>query len=102
VECQRLVPLGIYYPGLDNVDNRTSLFICPESRDAEPFRADPAEVTAIAWLPIGDILQSIMRGEIQDAFTQIAILSYACRVFASRAAAADFAAYADGLCQKNA
>jgi ADP-ribose pyrophosphatase len=76
VYCRDLQPLLTYYPGLDNVDNRTSLFVSRNTEQAKPFEPDNAEVLDIAWMPLADIIARIAKGEIMDAFTLISILSY--------------------------
>jgi 8-oxo-dGTP pyrophosphatase MutT (NUDIX family) len=76
IYCRDLEPLLTYYPGLDNVDNRTSLFVSRNTEQARPFEPNDAEVLDIAWMPLDDIMARIARGEIMDAFTLISILGY--------------------------
>ncbi len=76
VYCCDLQPLLTYYPGLDNVDNKTSLFVSRNVKQAHAFVPSESEVTEVAWLSTDDLLTKIGHGEIGDAFTLIAILSY--------------------------
>jgi ADP-ribose pyrophosphatase len=76
VYCCDLRPLITYYPGLDNVDNKTSLFVSRNTTQAHAFVPSKSEVTEIAWMSIDDLLTKIGQGEIVDAFTLIAIFSY--------------------------
>lgn len=76
VYCRDSQPLLAYYPGLDNVDNQTSLFISRSTEQTRPFVPCEAEVLEIAWISTDDVLAKIAEGEIVDAFTLIAILSY--------------------------
>jgi 8-oxo-dGTP pyrophosphatase MutT (NUDIX family) len=93
VECGKLEPLGQYLPGLDNVDNLTSLFLCTDIRELGAFRPDEAEVVAIAWRPIVEVIREVRQGLIQDVFTQVAILNYACKVYDNQLKDSDFAAF---------
>ena len=76
VYCQDLQPLLAYYPGLDNVDNKTSLFVSRDVKQQRPFQPNESEVLEIEWMPIQDVLAKIVCGDILDAFTLIAVLSY--------------------------
>lgn len=77
--CETHEPLITYFPGLDNVDNETSLFVSDKVRELKMFAPNPEEAVEVAWMPLAEVLQMIFLGEIQDAFTQIAILGYICR-----------------------
>jgi 8-oxo-dGTP pyrophosphatase MutT (NUDIX family) len=74
-----LRPLIEYYPGLDNVDNRTSIFACEELRIASAFAPNPAEVVALDWFPLARCLQMVFSGQILDAMTIAGLLAYAQR-----------------------
>jgi 8-oxo-dGTP pyrophosphatase MutT (NUDIX family) len=76
VYCRDLEPLLTYYPGLDNVDNKTSVFLSRKTEQTRPFEPNGAEVQEIAWIPVSEIVTWIAQGKIMDAFTLISILSY--------------------------
>jgi 8-oxo-dGTP pyrophosphatase MutT (NUDIX family) len=69
IECLRLEPLLVYYPGLDNVDNRTTVFLCDEFRDSQAFRASPSEVRSLEWVALPEAMGMIRGGRILDAMT---------------------------------
>lgn len=75
----KLLPLVEYYPGLDNVDNRTCLFLCRNVKIARPFCPDPAEITDIAWVKPEKCLKMIFARQILDAMTVAGLLAYAHR-----------------------
>ncbi|GEO40324.1 hypothetical protein SAE02_44720 [Skermanella aerolata] len=77
VLCEDLNPLITYWPGLDNVDNETTIYSCIKSRQVHPFQPNPSEVVEIAWMPLMDVMGMVMGGEIKDVFTQTAMLSFA-------------------------
>src|SRR6185436_665700 len=52
VLCHDLKPLVVYYPGLDNVDNRTTLLYSERVEEPAAFVADAKEVEEIAWIPL--------------------------------------------------
>jgi 8-oxo-dGTP pyrophosphatase MutT (NUDIX family) len=76
VELRTISPLVQYYPGLDNVDNETTLFLCRDPQVIRAFTADPAEITAIAWFDVERCLEMIFQREILDAMTTIGLLAY--------------------------
>ena len=76
--CKDLQPILTYYPGLDNFDNRTSLFYSINSVDETKFVSNAAEVTEIAWIPIEKCLRMVRSGEILDALTVSGLLGYQC------------------------
>jgi len=76
VKCVDLHPLVEYYPGLDNFNNRTSLFYSTQVEIVKHFVADDAEVVEISWMEIGEVLDKIFRGEIMDALTVSGLLAY--------------------------
>jgi ADP-ribose pyrophosphatase len=80
VRCHDLNPLVMYYPGLDNFDNRTTLFHSSNLDLAAPFVPDPAEVMEVAWIDLGECLERVYRGEILDALTVTGLLAYQARV----------------------
>jgi ADP-ribose pyrophosphatase len=77
VRCANLKTLVAYYPGLDNVENRTTLLYTQDTEQARPFAADPAEVEEIAWVPMQECLRMVFSQKILDALTVTGILSYA-------------------------
>lgn len=72
-----LEPLVEYYPGLDNVDNRTTIFVSMNTETVRPFEPDPAEVDAIQWIPLEHCLEMVFRREILDAMTIVGLLAFA-------------------------
>jgi 8-oxo-dGTP pyrophosphatase MutT (NUDIX family) len=76
VRCEDLKPLVVYYPGLDNFDNRTTLFCSERTEVAAPFVPDDSEVVEIRWLPPGECLDMVFRGEILDALTVAGLLAW--------------------------
>lgn len=80
IRCNELKPLVVYYPGLDNFDNRTTLFCSEKVEVAAPFVADDAEVVEIRWIPVDNCLDMIFRGEILDALTVTGLLAYQTRM----------------------
>jgi 8-oxo-dGTP pyrophosphatase MutT (NUDIX family) len=80
VKCSGLSPLVTYYPGLDNFDNRTTLFHSSEPEVVAPFVADEAEVVEIRWMDVDTCLDMIFREEILDALTVAGLLAYQARV----------------------
>jgi ADP-ribose pyrophosphatase len=85
VVCRTLKPLIVYYPGLDNFNNRTTLLYSEDLDDSAPFVADQTEVTEIAWIPFERCLQMLLKGEILDALTVTGLLAYQVKVLAPRA-----------------
>ncbi len=79
IRCSELKPLVVYYPGLDNFDNRTTLFFSEKVEVAAPFVADDAEVVEISWMAVDTCLDMIFRGEILDALTVAGLLAYQAR-----------------------
>lgn len=80
VRCGDLQPLVMYYPGLDNFDNRTTLFCSEKVEVTAAFVADDAEVVEIRWIPVETCLDMIFRGEILDGLTVTGLLAYQTRM----------------------
>lgn len=78
VTCRKLKPLVVYYPGLDNFDNRTTLLYSADVEVTSAFVADAREVTEIAWVPLDDCIEMVRKGEILDALTVTGLLAYQC------------------------
>lgn len=76
IVCSNLKSLVVYYPGLDNVENRTSLFFGEMAQESESFLPDPKEIVEIVWMPIDECLQKIFIGELIDGMTIIGVLAY--------------------------
>ena len=74
-----LKPLLVYYPGLDNVDNRTAIYWTDDLSESRPFVANPREVCEIAWLPLEECLGMVYQGRILDAMSVTGLLGYALR-----------------------
>jgi ADP-ribose pyrophosphatase len=68
--------LLVYYPGLDNVDNRTSIYVSERMEFRKPFVGNPAEVSEIGWFGANECLEMVFRQEILDAMTVSGILAY--------------------------
>lgn len=69
IKCLRLEQLLVYYPGLDNLDNRTTIFLCDCFNDSDAFSASPSEVCGLEWVPLADAMRMIREGRILDAMT---------------------------------
>lgn len=67
----------MYYPGLDNVDIRTTIFLCDSFHDRKDFCGPPSEVCELECVPIIEAMWMIRQGIILDAMT-IAGLSALC------------------------
>jgi ADP-ribose pyrophosphatase len=70
-----LTPLIEYYPGLDNVDNRTTVFLSESAETVRPFQPNPAEVSAIEWIAFDRCLEMVWKREILDAMTVAGLLA---------------------------
>jgi 8-oxo-dGTP pyrophosphatase MutT (NUDIX family) len=77
VDCETLEPLLVYYPGLDNVENRTSLFVCHDPESGESFAPTHDEVTACDWVPLRQAIRMVFDGEILDAMSVAGLMGYA-------------------------
>ena len=76
VVCSNLKPLVVYYPGLDNVENRTSLFYSHDVTDTGTFVPDVGEAIKTEWVPLERCVEMIFDGTIMDAFTIAGVMSY--------------------------
>ena len=76
IRGQNPQPLLVYFPGLDNVENRTSLFVCDTSEEVHPFQPQEREVDSIAWVSLKEALHMVFDGTIQDALSVAGILGY--------------------------
>ena len=84
VRCTELVPLVVYYPGLDNFNNRTSLFSSERTEIVASFVPNDSEVVEIRWTPLDQCLEMVFLGEILDALTVAGLLAYKVRAVARR------------------
>ena len=75
VRVSALRALVEYYPGLDNVDNRTTVFLSEQAEPVAPFRGNPAEIQEIAWVPLERCLRMVFDREILDAMTVAGLLA---------------------------
>jgi 8-oxo-dGTP pyrophosphatase MutT (NUDIX family) len=80
VQCRNFKLLTVYYPGLDNFDNQTSVFYSEDVTTVTPFVANPAEITEFAWLPLNKCMEMAFNGEIMDALTITGLLAYQCKI----------------------
>ena len=76
--CRNLQPLVIYYPGLDNFNNRTTLFYSVDVEMTSEFVANASEVTETAWKPLKSCIEMTSSGEILDALTVMGLLAFQC------------------------
>jgi ADP-ribose pyrophosphatase len=67
--------LLVYYPGLDNVDNRTSIYLSSRMERVKPFVGNAAEVSEIGWFSLDECLAMVFRREILDAMTVAGLLA---------------------------
>jgi len=64
-----------YFPGLDNVDNRTSIFyseIKKQKLDLGPLNTN--EIKSVSWYSIKECIDMIKKGVILDVMTIVALL----------------------------
>lgn len=78
IRCDQPTQLVSFRPGLDNVDNQTTIFLSTHIRSAHPFVPNPTEVLALAWLPIEECVSLIFDGTIADCVTVAGVLAYQC------------------------
>jgi 8-oxo-dGTP pyrophosphatase MutT (NUDIX family) len=79
IRCTALQPLVMYYPGLDNFDNRTSLFYSEQTEVASAFVPNDAEVVEIRWIDLRKCLDMVFSSKILDAMTVAGLLAYQAR-----------------------
>jgi ADP-ribose pyrophosphatase len=78
--CTDLRPLLSFRPGLDNVENLTSVFYSEFVEERRSFAPDPAEALAIAWVPIEECVTLVLEQKIIDCLTVSAVLAYRCHL----------------------
>ena len=69
----QLVPLGAMYPSPGYTDEIIYMYLAVNARSAEQD-LDPDEFVEVEYIPLGDALSMVMRSEILDAKTQLALL----------------------------
>jgi ADP-ribose pyrophosphatase len=74
--CKNLQKLVVYYPGLDNVENRTSIFFTDDFDTISEFKSEETEVVGCKWTPLTECLRMIKEEFILDAMTVAGILAY--------------------------
>jgi ADP-ribose pyrophosphatase len=75
VIVRNLKKLAVYYPGLDNVQNKTSIFWTNDCDEGE-FKADKSETEEIHWIPLEECIQMIKDEVILDSLTVTGVLAY--------------------------
>ena len=78
--CTDLRPLVSFRPGLDNVENMTSVFYSECIEERRSFAPDPAEALAIAWVPLEECVTLVLEQKIIDCLTVSAVLAYHCHL----------------------
>src|SRR6185295_18988075 len=68
--------LLVYYPGLDNVDNRTSIYVSCRMEKVRTFTGNPAEISENGWFSLDECLAMVFKQEILDAMTVAGLLAY--------------------------
>lgn len=75
-QCSKLSKLVQYYPGLDNFNNRTTLFSSTNVEVARPFLPEASEVVEVRWFSVGEALGMVLSGEILDGLTVTGLMAY--------------------------
>jgi ADP-ribose pyrophosphatase len=78
VACAELQPILVYYPGLDNVQNRTTLYLA-KVMEIAAFQPKASEIVERGWFSPEQALKMVFEGTIQDAMSVAGILSYSHR-----------------------
>lgn len=74
--CCNLRKLAVYYPGLDNVENRTTIFLAEDDGRFSNFSANEAEVEDLMWIPLNECMRMIRDEEILDAMSVTGLMAY--------------------------
>lgn len=69
IRCGPLEPLVVYYPGLDNVDNATYIYMCSKFSETGGFSPQQDEIVERRWIGMSEALDMVFRNEITDAMT---------------------------------
>jgi len=83
VMVHNLRKLAVYYPGLDNVQNRTTIFWTNNWNEGE-FKADKSEIEEIHWIPLEQCIRMIKDEEILDSLTVTGVLAYRAEISSLR------------------
>ena len=62
VECRGLRKLVEYFPGLDNFNNRTTLFVSEDTRTVAEFEPVDSEVVEIRWFALDEAMRDGVLG----------------------------------------
>lgn len=76
VECRALRKVVEYFPGLDNFNNRTTIFASEDTRIVSEFKPVDSEVVEIRWFALDKAVEMVFAGEILDALTVTGLLAY--------------------------
>lgn len=79
IRCATLDPLILYYPGLDNVDNPTWIFVCRDFTETGAFTPSRGEIVERCWMGFEEALDMVFRHEITDAMTVVGLTALAAR-----------------------
>ena len=73
MEAEELVSLGVYYPSVAVFDEVIHLFLARglTQKDAHP---DEDEFLRVETMPLADLVDAILRGDVPDGKTQTAVL----------------------------
>jgi 8-oxo-dGDP phosphatase len=74
--CSNLRKIAEYYPGLDNFNNRTTVYVSTTIEQVAEFSSDPAEVVEIRWFPLAEALRMAAQGEILDGMTVVGLFGH--------------------------
>lgn len=80
MRCTNLQTLVTFHPGLDTIQNPTSLFYTTEFEVIDDKPSDLREVVDHVWLSRKRCLELIAEGNISDSLSIIGLLSYECLV----------------------
>lgn len=76
VMCRNLRPLVVYYPGLDNVENRTTIWHTNDVEIKAGFVPKAEEVSEVAWMPLKHAINMVFKGEVLDGMSVAGLLAY--------------------------
>jgi 8-oxo-dGTP pyrophosphatase MutT (NUDIX family) len=83
VIIRNLKKLTVYYPGLDNVQNRTTIFWTNDCDEGE-FKADKSEIEEVHWISLDECMQMIKDEKILDSLTVTGVLAYRAEISSLR------------------
>lgn len=76
VNVKSPIKILTYYPGLDNVQNRTTIYLCKNYVQTDSSLQDEDIDNDLKWVPLDQCISLILEGSIQDSLTVTAILAY--------------------------